>query len=146
MQETATTYCLTLFVTEAMRVTVGRLGVVTIPAGWWVYTGSARRNMDARIARHLRRHKPRRWHLDYLTGDPRVVVVSVTRHAEAECLRNQRNGGIALVPGFGASDCAAGCGSHLRWLEAARAPAATRPGGPVAGLPCPSSKEDPHVR
>ncbi|MFP4129975.1 MAG: GIY-YIG nuclease family protein [Halorhodospira sp.] len=112
-----TTYCLTLFVTEPLRPRIGRLGRVRVPAGWLVYTGSARRSMDARIARHMRRDKPRRWHLDYLTSDPRVIVVAVTRHAEPECQRNQRNGGRVVVPGLGASDCAAGCGSHLRWLD-----------------------------
>ncbi|MCG5546362.1 MULTISPECIES: GIY-YIG nuclease family protein [unclassified Halorhodospira] len=145
MQQDATTYCLTLFLTEAMRVRVGRLGMVGFPAGWWVYTGSARRNMDARVARHLRRDKPRRWHLDYLTGDRRVIVVSVTRHAEPECRRNRRNGGIVVVSGFGASDCVAGCGSHLRWLGAAPVPDAAsggadslrqHPQSPERGHPC----------
>nr|WP_144446173.1 GIY-YIG nuclease family protein [Halorhodospira halophila] len=116
-----------------MRVAVGRLGVVAIPAGWWVYTGSARRNMDARIARHLRREKPQRWHLDYLTSDSRVIVVSVTRHTEPECQRNRRNGGVVVVPGFGASDCAAGCGSHLRWLGATPDPITAGSAGAAVG-------------
>ena len=111
-----TTYCLTLFVTEALEPRVGGLGRVRVPAGWLVYTGSARRGMEARIERHLRRRKPRRWHLDYLTCDPRVLVVAVSRHDEPECERNQRNGGEVVVRGLGASDCRSGCGSHLRWL------------------------------
>ncbi|MFP4147273.1 MAG: GIY-YIG nuclease family protein [Halorhodospira sp.] len=116
MSATAATYCLTLFVTEPLCLRVGSLGRVRLPAGWLVYTGSARRGMEARIARHLRRAKPLRWHLDYLTRDARVLVIAVTRHTEPECQRNQRNGGQVVVPGFGASDCTAGCGSHLRWL------------------------------
>ncbi len=110
------TYCLTLFVTEALSLQAGGLGGISVPAGWLVYTGSARRHMEARLARHLRRDKRRRWHLDYLTCDARVLVVAISRHAEPECRRNQRNGGHPVVPGFGASDCRAGCGSHLRWL------------------------------
>jgi len=34
----------------------------------------------------------------------------------AECLLNQRASGEIIVPGFGASDCRAHCGSHLRYL------------------------------
>ncbi len=113
--EPATTYRLILFVLEPMDVRAGGLGRIRLPAGWYVYTGSARRGMDARIARHLRRRKPRRWHIDYLTSDRRVLVVGVSRHREPECRLNRRQGGLVVVPGFGAGDCRSGCGSHLRY-------------------------------
>ena len=45
---------------------IGRLGRFDFPAGRYLYTGSARRNMAARLTRHLQREKPLRWHIDYL--------------------------------------------------------------------------------
>lgn len=81
-----------------------------------MYTGSARRHLQARIARHLRRDKPLRWHIDYLLTAPEVRVMAVMQSAEAECALNQRQVGEIVVPGFGATDCRAGCGSHLKRL------------------------------
>ena len=45
---------------------VGALGTVTLERGWYAYVGSAARARDARVARHLAREKPLRWHADYL--------------------------------------------------------------------------------
>ena len=47
-------------------IVVGRLGRFEFPAGYYVYTGSAKRGLESRIARHLRRRKRMRWHIDYL--------------------------------------------------------------------------------
>jgi len=100
-----------------MLLEIGKLGWFEIPAGLYVYTGSAKRNPEARIARHLSREKRLRWHIDYLLAAPDCRVVEVLRHAEAECEVNRRTAGRILVPRFGASDCRAGCGSHLKRLE-----------------------------
>lgn len=96
---------------------VGRLGVFDLPAGDYCYTGSARRNLEARLRRHLSREKALRWHIDYLLLAPGVSVWQVVRSATAECLLNQQTAGTVLIPGFGASDCRAGCGSHLKYLS-----------------------------
>jgi Uri superfamily endonuclease len=111
----AHTYQLAITLAQPTRVSVGRLGVFDFPAGHYCYTGSARRNLEARIARHLRRDKRLRWHIDYLLAMPGVQVTGVERYAHAECELNRRTVGEVLVPGFGASDCAAGCGSHLKY-------------------------------
>lgn len=109
-------YQLTIRVTRAVRVRIGRLGKFTFPAGRYVYTGSARRNLEARIARHLRKDKAMHWHIDWLLSAPGVEVVGVRRSRLEECVLNRRAGGQALIAGFGASDCRMGCGSHLRYL------------------------------
>lgn len=109
-------YQLEILVTRTMRLTIGRLGTYAFPAGHYVYTGSARRHFEARVARHLRQEKTLRWHIDWLLTAPGVSILKVRRSAQAECLLNQRTGGEILIPGFGASDCQAGCGSHLRYL------------------------------
>jgi len=111
---------------------VGALGTFTLPAGMYLYTGSARRGLRARVARHLAAEKSLRWHMDYLTTAPGTrrlgavmfpVTVPVAPPRQAgngplcECELNRRAGalagGVAPVPGFGASDCRAGCPAHL---------------------------------
>jgi Uri superfamily endonuclease len=64
----------------------------------------------------LRAEKTLRWHIDWLLAAPGVKTVGVRRSAKSECILNRGAGGRVLVPGFGASDCREGCGSHLRFL------------------------------
>ncbi len=109
-------YQLLIGLSRSARVDVGRLGRFSFPAGFYVYSGSARRNIAARLARHLRREKKLRWHVDYLLAARGARVVAVLESTESECQLCQRLGGEILVPRFGASDCVAGCGSHLRYL------------------------------
>lgn len=109
----ATTYQLRIEVARPLRLAVGRLGRFDFPAGIYLYTGSARRNLEARIARHLRREKTLRWHIDYLLVAPGVRVLDVAR-SRRECRWNRAQPGEMPVPGFGASDCRSGCGSHLK--------------------------------
>ena len=44
--------------------------------GLYAYVGSAQRHRRARVARHLRLEKTKRWHIDYLR--PAAEVVAVT--------------------------------------------------------------------
>jgi Uri superfamily endonuclease len=110
------TYQLDIVLAELTRLSIGQLGAFDFPAGRYVYTGSARRNMQARIARHLRNEKKLKWHIDYLLASPLASIDKVTRYALPECAINQRTAGVILIVGFGASDCHAGCGSHLKYL------------------------------
>ena len=82
-----------------------------------MYTGSAKRNIEARIARHLRAEKALRWHIDYLLKAPGVRILEVKRSRRAECALNRAVRGRIPVAGFGASDCRAGCGAHLKYLD-----------------------------
>jgi len=101
-----------------VRLTIGRLGTFVFPAGEYVYTGSARRNMAARIRRHLSPHKVLRWHIDYLLAAPGAHITAVRTFQVPECQLNQQVQGTVPVPGFGASDCRRHCGSHLKYLVA----------------------------
>jgi Uri superfamily endonuclease len=112
----ATSYQLLIEVARPLRLTIGRLGRFDFPAGRYVYTGSAVRGLDARIARHLRREKRLRWHIDYLLHAPGVSVTGVIRSGRAECALNRATPGRIAANGFGASDCRAGCGAHLKSL------------------------------
>jgi Uri superfamily endonuclease len=111
------TYQLLIEVARPVRANIGRLGSFAFPAGRYIYTGSARRNFEARVARHLRTEKTLRWHVDYLLVMPGVRIAGVRRYVEDECAINQATPGSVPVPGFGASDCRAGCGSHLKYLD-----------------------------
>ena len=114
------TYQLLIEVAVPVRVVVGCFGVFNFPAGLYCYTGSARRNFEARIERHLSAKKRLRWHIDYLLAAPGVAIRDVRRTTEAECALNQQLAGEVIVAGFGASDCRAGCVSHLKRLASRR--------------------------
>ncbi len=114
------TYQLHIHIAAPLLIEVGRLGRFLFPAGEYRYTGSAKRHFEARVARHLRREKTLRWHIDYLLLAPGVSVSTVLRSSEEECALNQSTPGEIVAPGFGASDCRRGCGSHLKYLGAAR--------------------------
>lgn len=110
------TYQLLIDIARPVRVVVGRLGRFDFPAGRYIYTGSARRHFEARVARHLRQEKALRWHIDYLLAAPGTRIAGVRRYVEDECAISRATPGTVPVPGFGASDCRAGCGSHLKFL------------------------------
>jgi histidyl-tRNA synthetase len=100
-------------------VSIGRRIGVKLPAGRYLYCGSARGpgGLRARIARHLRRRKPLRWHVDQLTTRGTVIAVWAIPGGD-ECDLVAR---LALLPvplpGFGSSDCRR-CRSHLLvWPE-----------------------------
>ena len=112
----ATAYQLIIRLATERWIQVGRLGACHFPAGWYRYTGSARRGLRARLRRHTHGAERLRWHIDYLLADPQAQVVYVRWSRAAECRLNQRGRGQSLCPGFGASDCRAGCGSHLRYF------------------------------
>lgn len=110
------TYQLLIEVREPLDIEVGRLGRCHFAAGRYIYTGSAKRNFEARIARHLRKDKKPHWHIDHLLTQASVAVVDVRRYSEAECDINQRQPGAIPLSGFGASDCRERCDSHLKYL------------------------------
>ena len=119
-------YCLLIHLRAEREVTIGRLGRFHFPEGYYLYYGSAMRGLAARIARHQRRAKKLRWHIDYLLALPAAKVVAAIPYPSAsgereECRLNravqQWPGMIVPVPGFGSSDCTSGCPAHLTYIE-----------------------------
>ena len=110
------TYQLHILVAEGRFIKVGRRGDCYFPAGHYLYTGSARRNLIARVRRHLSSTKTLRWHIDYLLNTPGVSITAVNLFEQPECTLNQTVEGEIIMPGFGASDCRVHCGSHLKYL------------------------------
>ena len=124
---------------ELTKLAVGRLGFFSFRRGLYVYVGSARRNLRARIDRHLRPEKTMRWHFDYLRPHLRIFEVATFPGDEGECRLFRRlmaeHGGVVPVRGFGSSDC--GCEAHLFYVPCAGAK--TIKGWP---MPTPSSNKD----
>lgn len=112
-------YLLLLEVLRTCTVRVGSLGALTFDPGVYGYVGSARRAAGHRLARHLRRTKPLRWHIDYLTSRAETSVLGIvgwdaTELGECELAHHLvREGWQAPIYGFGSSDCRASCPAHL---------------------------------
>lgn len=110
-------YILILKLPEERTVRIGGLGDVFFRRGYYLYVGSARRNLSKRIDRHKRKRKRLRWHIDYLREVSRFHASLPVRTGEGmECLLAEALRGIGEgIHGFGSSDCS--CPSHLFFFE-----------------------------
>jgi Uri superfamily endonuclease len=128
MPVTPGTYALHLCLSLSALLSVGRLGEFIFPVGEYVYLGSAfgPGGLRARLGRHLRGDGNPHWHIDTLRAKARVRSYHFVEQADGEsylgpvpleCQWSQAlaraNQAHVLVPGFGASDCRAGCPAHL---------------------------------
>lgn len=125
-------YLLTIDLVATLPLRFGRKPATALPAGRYVYCGSAYGpgGLRARVGRHLRRDKPIRWHVDRLTAAGRVIEVLTVLDGDecdlfaavSDCL-----GTAVPLPGFGSSDCRR-CPAHLL-----RVPLTFSPGNRIAG-------------
>jgi len=119
-------YVFLMRLTEPQSVQVGALGLIDFPEGWYLYTGSAKRNLTKRVERHWSLKKKLRWHIDYLAtapcSEPVGAIVLPESVGFSECYLNQeigrKFGGQTPAPGFGASDCRNECPAHLFYSRA----------------------------
>ncbi len=108
-------YFLILELPEVRTLSVGALGNVTFPAGYYVYVGSARKNLSKRLERHRRKRKHMHWHIDVLRdAGSLVAAIPVRTVDDLEHEMAARLSRIAewSIPGFGCTDCLQD-GSHL---------------------------------
>jgi Uri superfamily endonuclease len=107
-------YVLDISLARPAAVRMAGRPVGTLAPGRYFYCGSANGpgGLRARLARHMRRKKPVRWHVDQLTTRGRVLGAWIAPGG-SEC---ELAGALAAlkvpIPGFGSSDCAR-CTSHL---------------------------------
>jgi sugar fermentation stimulation protein A len=116
-------YLIVLELAEKIKTEVGSLGCVSFEKGWYVYAGSAMKNLSSRISRHLRKtHKKKHWHIDYLTPHAQSIKgfpIMSYRNLECDLAGDLISIGGKPVPLFGSSDCKAkgkskkACPSHL---------------------------------
>ncbi len=107
-------YLLIIRLEEDKTIAVGSLGQYNFKQGYYVYAGSARRNLGKRVARHTRKRKQKRWHIDYLIANAaKITPVPVISTDDLECELAGKLEQIATIPfkGFGSSDCR--CPAHL---------------------------------
>jgi len=106
------TYALVLASAVTARIRVGRLGVLPLQPGQYVYVGSAfgPGGLRARIGHHQHRTEHPHWHIDYA----RLVSVWYCCGARCEHPRAAQlraiPGTTVPMPGFGSSDCR--CEAH----------------------------------
>ena len=101
------------------RVKIGALGPVLFKAGYYIYTGRAKRGLESRVRRHLGETKKKHWHIDYLLEKCEIVDIFYYRGRLDECIINgERLKGLKkhrIIRKFGSSDCK--CSGHLIWTD-----------------------------
>ena len=117
------TYALVMRCHTQQAITIGRLGVLQVIPGLYVYLGSALGpgGLAARLGRHLRPLQRMHWHIDYLR--PAVEIAEIwyaIGSGRCECrwahLLAELPGASTPLPRFGSSDCT--CPAHLVRLAA----------------------------
>jgi len=111
-------YVLAVELSQPIALTLANRRPVSLPAGRYLYCGSAKGpgGLRPRIARHMRRGKAIRWHIDHLT-EAGGVLGAWTFVGGHEC---ELVSALALptpIEGFGSSDCPRCKGHLLRWQE-----------------------------
>lgn len=112
-------YQLHINIKKDIEIDVGKFGRFKFPKGNYIYTGSAKQNIDRRIARHKSKSKDKKlhWHIDFLLNNENAKITKVEKSDDAECILNQKTAGDIIVVGFGSSDCKHGCRSHLKIIK-----------------------------
>lgn len=111
-------YLLLLEITSPQKIVIGGLKEVPFKKGFYIYVGSAKRNLSQRIKRHLRKRKKLRWHIDYLTKIAKVIkTIPIRTSKNLECDIAKKLSLIAegKICGFGAGDCS--CETHLFYFS-----------------------------
>jgi sugar fermentation stimulation protein A len=107
-------YLLVLKMEKGKTITIGKMGNMEIPQGYYIYVGSAMANLTARLERHRRLRKNLHWHIDYLRAAADFhSVLPIRSSVSLECALAGKIKEITerTIPGFGSSDCS--CPSHL---------------------------------
>lgn len=110
-------YGLLIALARPLRLSIATLGRPTLPAGRYIYVGSARGRggIRARVGRHLGPPGRLHWHVDHLTRAGRIEAVLAVPGG-GECALAARALGLEgvspPVAGFGSSDCRQ-CPAHL---------------------------------
>jgi len=97
---------------------IGALGERHFEKGWYVYAGSAKKNLKSRVSRHLAKRKKMHWHADYLiAASVKTKAFPIYTEKDLECPLADDLKKIAddRIEGFGCSDC--DCSSHLFYFR-----------------------------
>ena len=111
-------YIIVLHLERKKRITIGKIGAIDFPGGFYCYVGSAKKNLAKRIERHKRVRKNNHWHIDYLRNRSTFLSAYPIRTADdIECELADAVSVISnqSIRGFGCSDC--NCQSHLFYFS-----------------------------
>ena len=110
------TYILFIKNNLTKRIKIAKLGKINFKVGWYIYVGSARRNLLSRLRRHLSQNKKIFWHIDYFLSKNNVKIkkIGLTSLGECQVARFLSEFGQGVL-GFGCSDC--NCPSHLFYIK-----------------------------
>ena len=107
-------YMIVLRLKAPKTIAVGSLGPVPFAEGYYVYVGSAKKNLDQRMAHHRVLRKKMHWHMDCLrkeTDFVGAIPIRTCDDLEHDLARALSEIADWDVPEFGCSDCH--CRSHL---------------------------------
>ena len=118
-------YILFIFIRKKITLSVGFLGSIEFPKGYYLYVGSALNpgGLEARITRHLKKEKKIFWHIDYLLNNEHAEIIRVKwflTENRLECylvnlIFETSPLDLMKIKNFGSSDC--NCKSHLLFSE-----------------------------
>ena len=111
-------YILGIKLNRDIKISIGRLGNISFNKGVYLYIGSAKNRLSARLKRHLSPDKRLFWHIDYLLCSDFASVKGIwIDGSKNECsivrLIYQNLEGH-IIKGFGSSDCR--CPGHLVFI------------------------------
>lgn len=112
------TYLLFIELEKTIEIQVGKLGWFCFPTGQYLYVGRAKKNVDARLARHRRKEKILHWHIDYVLQYGKITSIKMFEGNDecglASFISNQPGVTLPALK-FGSSDCS--CKSHFFLLN-----------------------------
>ena len=96
------------------------MGEVSFKKGDYIYVGSAKGCLGARLRRHLKKDKKSFWHIDYLLENEKTKILQIwTIDKKMECqtaeIFYQDPITEIIKKGFGSSDCK--CVAHLFYIK-----------------------------
>ncbi len=99
-------YVLLMRLDEDTTIATGALGELHFRAGEYCYVGSANGpgGIEARVGRHLRKEKKKRWHIDYFLDFALISDVIVLENGSEINAARTLSGECPGIPHFGASD------------------------------------------
>jgi Uri superfamily endonuclease len=107
-------YVLNLKLCNNAHIHIGKREVY-FSEGFYVYIGSAKKNIRRRVERHYKLEKRKHWHIDYIREYTEWLSVFTLPFGEGECalkaLVQKATSGTVEVNKIGSSDCR--CDSHF---------------------------------
>lgn len=110
-------YLLLMRLEAPVSISLRKIDAITLEAGWYVYSGSAKGpgGLRSRLQHHFRKTKKSHWHVDQLTTQcVDMAAVSVVDGHECQFISMLLNHPTFNIPcrHFGSMDCRV-CESHL---------------------------------